>query len=166
VTRAATTLPVRLLAVAALVGMLAACGTSPETRRKEAQSNGDKYWEFLKAGNPEGAYNNTFSSRYKRDLPLDLYLKFNKALEATFGTVRDYQVVHYDANPDRTLLVLTYRVETTNSQEPLMFDVKMGQEGTEWRVDQVEPKIPGQAPAAPPALPIRPPTKPPAPAKP
>jgi hypothetical protein len=149
------------LALVVFLAALAGCGTSPETRRREAQSNADKYWELIKAGKPEEAYNQTFSTTYKGQLDPETFVKFQRALEARTGPVTGFQVVHFDADPAKPLVVLTYALQTANVPEPSMFDVSVEEEGSEWRIAQIEPKIQKKAPAAPPATPIRPPTAPP-----
>jgi hypothetical protein len=142
-TRRAVPTAVALLALC----LAASCGAqSPESRRKEAQANGDKYWEFLRANNPEGAYNNTFSANYKRNLPIESFLKFNQALTDRTGPVTSYTVVRYDADPEKTYVSLGYSVQLEKLPGPALFELKMVTDGTEWRVDSVEPKQMPQPP--------------------
>jgi hypothetical protein len=151
-----------LVAVVLVLLSIAGCTDSPETRRKQAQSTGDKYWELLKAGNAQGAYDQTFSAAYKRELPAESYVKFNDLLSKSIGPITGYQVVKYDAAPAKQSVLLGYAVQAANSTEPLMFDVTLVQEGAEWKISSVEPKIQRQAPAAPPAPSLRAPAQPPA----
>ncbi len=165
-----TILSSRFVLIAILVCVAAstvACSDSPETRRKEAQSNADKYWELLKANNPQGAYDQTFSSHYKQSVSPEAFVRFNELITRSAGPVVDYQVVKYDANPQKPQVSLTYSVRTANAPDALLFDIKVERDGAEWRIASVEPQIQKQAPAAPPAPSLRAPVKPPeAPAKP
>lgn len=154
------------LAVAALVAGLAGCKPNAASVRKEAQANADKYFEFLKAGDLEGAYNNTFSENYKGQLPIGSYVKFQKALNDAGGEVVDYAA---NDNPkidlDRHTVSFVYTVKVARAQQPLDYTVRMVQQGSEWRVDSIEPKFSNVA--APPQpnmkLPQKPPEQPAAP---
>lgn len=150
---------IRLMAFAFLVAALSGCGAqSPESRRKEAQANADKYWEYLRANDPEGAYKNTFSENYKRNLPLENFLKFQRGLTERTGAITSYTVVRYDADPQKQQVALGYSVQTEKLSGPAMFEIKMAPEGSEWRVESVEPK---QMPTPPQQQPAPPQTAPP-----
>lgn len=142
-----------------VVATLAGCKDSPETRRKQAQSNADKYWELIKANNPGGAYDQTFSENYKKNLDRATFEKFAGLLDKSAGNVMEYQVVAYDAAVDKPVVKLTYSVTTANSPDPLFYDITLEQQGSEWRISQVEPKIQRPASQAPPAPPLRAPTQ-------
>jgi len=147
VSKSAARRAVVAVALAAAVFGLVSCKDSPETRRKQAQSNGDKYWELLRANNPRGAYDQTFSESYKRSLDVETFLAFTERLSKSTGPILGYQVVHYEAQPDKPTVVLTYSVQTANVPDALLYDVALEQEGSEWRVSSIEPKIKRQPPA-------------------
>jgi hypothetical protein len=140
---------IRTLSFLALAALLAGCGPNAASVRKQAQANADKYFEFLKAGDLQGAYDNTFSANYKRMLSPDSYIKFQQFINARAGDVQDYTA---DDDPkidlDRHTVTFTYAVKTANLPSALAYDVKMVQEGSEWRIDNLEPKFPrtGQPP--------------------
>lgn len=128
----------------------AACtGTSPAALRKEAQSNADKYIEFLKARDYEGAYATTLHADFKRQMPLETFLKYRQGLSATVGEVESYQVVHYDADPERGSVTLEYAVKYSKNPEIGAEVIKLRREGTEWRITSIEPKMPKKASPAP-----------------
>ena len=138
-----------LLALALSIAGTACTGDSPASLRKEAQSNADKYIELLKAGDFEGAYVKTFHADYKRQLPLDTFVKYRQGVASTTGAIESYQMVHYDSDTERDSVTLNYAVKYTNMPEPGTEVVKLRREGTEWRISSVEPKIPKKAPLAP-----------------
>ena len=138
-----------LLALAVSIVASACTGDSPASLRKEAQSNADKYIELLKVGDFEGAYVKTFHAEYKRQLPLETFVKYRQGVAATTGAIESYQMVHYDADTERDSVTLSYAVKYTNMPEPGTEIVKLRREGTEWRISSVEPKIPKKALPAP-----------------
>ncbi len=138
-----------LLALAVSIAASACTGDSPESLRKEAQSNADKYIELLKAGDFEGAYLKTFHADFKRQLSLETFLKFRQGVASTAGTIESYQMVHYDADTERDSVTLNYAVKYSNMPEPGTEIVRLRREGTEWRISSVEPKMPKKALPAP-----------------
>ena len=138
-----------LLALALSIAGTACTGDSPASLRKEAQSNADKYIEFMKAGDFEGAYVKTFHAEYKRQLALETFVKYRQGVAQTAGSIDSYQMVHYDADTERDSVTLNYAVKYSNMPEPGTEIVKLRREGTEWRISSVEPKIPKKAPLAP-----------------
>ena len=153
-----------LLALIFLIASIAACGPNAASVRKEAQANADKYFEFVKAGNLEGAYRNTFSANYKGQLDLETYTRFQQALTAQAGDIENYSAAD---NPkidlDRHTVGFVYSVKTTKMATTLDFDVRMVQEGSEWRIDALDPKF---SKVAAPEPNTKLPQKQPAPAKP
>lgn len=145
-TRIATTI---LLALVISMAGTACTGTSPEALRKEAQSNADKYLEFMRAGDFEGAYAKTLHADYKRQLALETFLKYREAIASTAGAIESYQVVHYDSDVERESVTLDYAVKYSRMPEPGTEIVKLRREGTEWRITSIEPKIPKKAAPAP-----------------
>jgi len=147
-----------VLAILLLLTFGACTGTSPESLRKEAQANADKYVEFLKAGDFDGAYAKTFHSDYRRELAPETFNKFRKGIAQTAGQIENYQVVHYDADPSSGTVVLTYAIKYTNLADVGREIVKLKRENGEWRITSVEPKIPKaptEAPTAPVPIPGR-----------
>ena len=130
-TRIATTI---LLALVISMAGTACTGTSPEALRKEAQSNADKYLEFMRAGDFEGAYAKTLHADYKRQLALETFLKYREAIASTAGAIESYQVVHYDSDVERESVTLDYAVKYSRMPEPGTEIVKLRREGTEWRL--------------------------------
>lgn len=164
--RTMTAICVALTVVLTVAGCTA---SSPEAIRKEAQSNADKYVEYMKAGDFASAYDKTMHSDYKRQLPLETFVKFREGMTNTFGAVESYQVVHYDADPERQSVTLTYSVKYSKVPEIGQEIIMLRREGTEWRVMSVEPKMPQKpqrvqdmpTPIAPPAPQAPPPAAPP-----
>ena len=108
----------RSIAVAALLVVSFAvfgCSQSPEARRKEAQANADKFLEFIKANDPEGAYRNTFSSTYKSQQSLDSWVRFCQGMSHTTGPIVNYQVVKYDAPAGSPAASASRSMTTTRS---------------------------------------------------
>lgn len=137
------------LALTVVFGFAGCMASSPEALRKEAQSNSDKYVEFLKAGDFESAYAKSMHADYRRQMPIETFVRYRQGLEQTFGAIESYQVVHYDADPERQSVTLTYAVKYSKAPEPGSEIVKLRREGTEWRVTSIEPKMPQKAPIAP-----------------
>ena len=138
-----------LLVMLVSIAVTGCTGTSPEALRKEAQSNADKYVEFLRASDFEGAYAKSMHSEYKRQLSLETFVKYREGLASTLGAVESYQMVHYEADPEREAVTLTYSVKYANMPDPGTEVVKLRREGTEWRITSVEPKVPKKALPAP-----------------
>ena len=140
----------RVLWVGCLILGLAvqfACGSSPAERRKAAQANGDKYFEFLKAEDYEGAYRHTFSTAHKQQLPIETFVRFRQAYAAQTGKIVDYEVVEYSADPEKEFVTLVYSIRTDKFPVPVSEVVKMQMEGTEWRIASIEPRRPTIQPA-------------------
>jgi len=158
-----------LLALAIVLAGIAGCGPNAASVRKEAQANADKYFEFVKAGNLEGAYNNTFSANYKRQLDRESYVRFQQAVNNKFGEIQEYAVADEPKiDLDRHSVVFVYNVKSANMATVLNYNVRMVQEGSEWRIDAVEPKFSQMTPEGPSApLPKKapPPENAPAPQK-
>lgn len=134
----------RSIAVAALLVVSFAvfgCSQSPEARRKEAQANADKFLEFIKANDPEGAYRNTFSSTYKSQQSLDSWVRFCQGMSHTTGPIVNYQVVKYDAPAGSPRVTLTYAIQAANIQDPFQETIRLEREGTEWKIISVEPQF-------------------------
>lgn len=155
-----------VIALVVLVAVSIGCGTSDETKRKQAQSTGDKFWELIKAGSPERAYQETFSSRYKRMLNADSFKSFNDAIWSKFGTIDSYSVVRFEPDKTTQWIVMTYAVQATGYPAPLMFELKLGPEGSDWRIEQYEPKIEKPNQPNPQTGPVAPGQPAPAPGKP
>jgi hypothetical protein len=116
------------------------CGTSVESHKKAARSNADKYYELLKAGNPEQAYRETFSDTYKLQLPIESFLKYQQLYTSRYGPVVDYSVTDSTYDAEREMIVMTYSINTSTSPTPLADIVRLGRVGSEWRIVSVEPK--------------------------
>lgn len=143
-------LSTHLLCVLAMsIAAIGCTGSSPEALRKEAQANADKYLEFLKAGDFEGAYSKTLHSDYKRQMSEDSFVKYRQGFVHTAGALDSYQMVHYDADTERGTVTLNYAVKYTQMAETGSEIVKLRREGTEWRITSIEPKLPQKAPYAP-----------------
>src|SRR5690349_16410652 len=108
----------RTLAAAALVALiaaLAACGDSPEARRKQAQANADKYIEMIKANDYEGAYHKTFAAQYKAALPIEAWIRYRQGFANRTGPIQSYTVVKFVQDPARSREIrFTYAINTTN----------------------------------------------------
>jgi hypothetical protein len=140
----------RLLVALALAVAALGCGTSKESARKAAQSNADKYYELLKAGNPEGAYRMTFSERYRGHLQLETFLRYQERFTSSYGAVQEYEVTDAQIDDALTSVKLTYTLKTANVQHPVEETLRLRQEGSEWRIESVEPRMrpqPQEAPA-------------------
>ncbi len=143
--------------------LVVGCSQSAAARRKEAQANGDKYLEFLKANDAEGAYRNTFSSAYQAQQSLDSWLRFRQGMAHVTGPILNYQVVKYDAPENSPRVSLTYAIQTANIKDPVLENIKLEREGSEWKIVSVEPQFSQQqTPPQPGGTPVPMPSAPPA----
>lgn len=131
--------PLLLVALACVLSL--GCSQSAEARRKEAQANADKYLEFLKANDAEGAYKHTFGQTYKSQQSLESWIRFRQGMSNTTGPILNYQVVKYDATPTNPRVSLTYAIQTANVKDPILETVRLEREGTEWKIVSVEPQM-------------------------
>lgn len=144
------------LLAAAIVVVVSGCGSSPAALQKAAQANGDKYYEFLKTGNPEGAYREVFSKAYKSNLDLERYLKYRAGVDGRLGRIVEYQVADANVDADKKVVTMTYLLRTSHLQEPMKEVVRFRLEGAEWRMDEFVPQYTPPKPA--PAPPTGPPS--------
>jgi hypothetical protein len=144
------------LLAATIVLAVSGCSTSPAALQKAAQANADKYYEFLKTGNPEGAYREVFSKAYKSNLNLELYLKYRAGVDGKLGRIVEYQVADAKVDANMKVVTMTYLLRTTNLPEPMKEVVRFRLEGTEWRMDEFVPQYTAPKPA--PAPPTGPPS--------
>lgn len=127
------------------------CGATVDSMKYAAKANGDKYYEFVKLGKYGDAYRNTFANTYKGQLPLDTYEAYQRRFNEQYGLLENYSVVEsiYDEQTDT--VTLTYSLDLAKLPTPVTEVIRLGKQGTEWRIVSVEPKLERQteAPAAP-----------------
>jgi hypothetical protein len=128
-----------LCAVVALVAT--GCGVSEEAMRKAAQSNADKYYELVKLDKFDEAYQQTFSTSYKLQMPIEIYTKFQKQYRSRLGQLEEFEVAESTVDTEAERVSLTYSLKLSSSPEPVGEIVRLKKEGSEWRIDSVEPRV-------------------------
>lgn len=135
-------------ALALVVAIAAGCGASEESQRKSAQANADKYYELISAGNYAGAYKSTFSDAYRDALELETFVRYQEGYAATLGHVQGYKATQAEVDTERGTAELTYALDVSKVPEPVGEVVRLSLQGTEWRIDSIEPKFVRQHPGA------------------
>jgi hypothetical protein len=141
---------VGLLAAMLVVASGAGCDTA-ESRAKAAQVTGDKFMEYIKSGDYERAYHETFTARYRASLEVDSFVKFREGMAKNSGQILGYQMVDYEAKPDLPYVKMVYAVQTQNTETPIYENMKfvLDEDGV-WRITETDVQRPGPATIYPP----------------
>jgi hypothetical protein len=135
------------MALAASIA-LAACGTSVASLRQAAEANANKYYELISAGDYEGAFKQTFSDTYRQQLQIDTFVRYQQRYAAELGGIQGYKAIETDVDQERGTATITYALDVGKLPEPVNEVVRLRLQGTEWRIDSVEPKVMRQRPGA------------------
>ena len=144
-----------VLVIAAAALLSAGCAETAEDRSRRARPAAERYYEYVKTGDLEGAYRHTLAGSYRAQMPTEAFIKFRRQLAASTGALRGVRLIETADVPQTQRVKLTYALDCERfPNDPPQEILGLEREQGEWRIASIDVKMPKPQQAAPQNLPL------------
>jgi hypothetical protein len=133
------------LAAVTLVAAVATsgCGESSEKRMRSARPVAERYFEYIKVGDYEGAFRHTLASSYRAQMQQESFVQYRQMLAATTGPIAGASLVESTESAATGRVRLVYTLDSERLKEdPPREVLDLERERGEWRIAAIDVKMP------------------------